>query len=66
MKKRRFAKLSWCAEDVMMVDSAGGMNRAEAEQWLKENQNRIRDRLCELGFEVINDLLAVSRNTPET
>jgi rubrerythrin len=53
--RTEYAGLSWSAEDVQTLRPAWGIDRCEA--WLAENQKHIRDRLCELGWEVMEDLL---------
>lgn len=56
---KKYAKLEWTASDVRFVAASKGqkMTIKQAEAWLSEHERRIRDRLCELGFEVIESLM---------
>jgi hypothetical protein len=52
---RTYADLAWTVDDVVTV---GKFDSDEAaEEWLYANQKHIRDRLCELGWGVIETLL---------
>lgn len=59
MKKqvKTFAEVKWTANDVRQLKGGKKMTVAQAEEWLALNERRIQDRLCELGFEVIESLL---------
>lgn len=50
-----FARMGWSVADVQSL--ASGLDDSAAEEWLANNQNHIRDRLIELGWGVIEDLL---------
>ena len=52
---QEFAKVVWQAGDVQSIRPNWSDERAE--QWLADNQRHIQDRLVELGWEVIEDLL---------
>lgn len=52
-----YANLSWTPEDVQTL--APTMTLQEAETWLQCNEKHIRDRLCELGWGVIETLLQI-------
>jgi hypothetical protein len=51
---RRYADIGWHVGDLTGMTK---MNDEEAEEWLLNNQSKIRDRLCELGHEVIECFL---------
>jgi len=51
-----YASLAWTANDVQTL--AGDLTDEEAEEWLSNNQNHLRDRLCELGWGVMESLLS--------
>lgn len=51
----KFATVSWCAEDIQTLRP--DWTTEQAEEWLLTNQRYIRDRLVELGWEVIETLL---------
>lgn len=53
--KKKYAELYWSLEDVQ--DLAPSLSDEAAAEWLSNNQNRLRDRLCELGWEVMQTLL---------
>lgn len=53
--KTLYADLAWTAEDVRTL--APHLTVEQAEEWLRNNEHHIRDRLCELGWGVIGDLL---------
>ena len=55
MSKEFYAEVSWCVEDVKAL--CPKMTDDEAREWLENNEKYIRDRLVELGFEVIEDLM---------
>lgn len=51
----KFAAVSWTAEDIQTLRP--DWTTEQAEEWLDTNQRYIRDRLVELGWEVIETLL---------
>jgi hypothetical protein len=51
----QFGKVVWTAEDIQSLRE--NMTDEEAEEFLKKNQNRIQDRLVELGWDIIETLL---------
>ena len=68
--EKSYADLSWSPSDVQSVredkvhaNTLSGVGDTDTwtleqcEAWLSENASRIRDRLTELGFEIIDDLL---------
>ncbi len=55
MAVNKYADLSWTASDIQMA--APKMTDAEAEEWLANNAKHLRDRLCELGWGIIETLL---------
>lgn len=58
---RRFAELAWTAED---VTGTYDVTDEEAETFLAEHERRFRDRLCELGNQVLDDLAALAGLPP--
>lgn len=53
---KTYAKAEWTAEDVQTLRE--DMTESEAEEFLQSNQKYIQDRPVELGWEVIESLLA--------
>jgi len=59
-----YAELKWHFSDVQtLID---GVSDEEAEAWLFRNAKHLRDRLCELGFEVMDTLLSLDPPKRET
>jgi hypothetical protein len=54
--KNTFAKVEWTAEDVQTLRP--DMSGDEAEDFLSSNESHLRDRLIELGWDVMESLLA--------
>ena len=52
----KYAQTSWTPSDIQTL--APRMSLEEAEEWLKENEGHVRDRVIEQGWEVISSLLA--------
>ena len=50
-----YAELSWSPADVQTLRP--GWSIEKCEEWLNANEKYLRDRLCELGWEVMTDLL---------
>lgn len=50
-----FAVVAWTANDVKTLRPRWSIKRCE--EWLGQNERRIRDRLIELGWDVIDTLL---------
>ena len=50
-----YAKVVWRAEDVKSINGAWSLPRCE--EWLEDNEDRISERLTELGWEVLGALL---------
>ena len=53
--KQKYAALSWSPEDVQSVRPSWSLEKCE--EWLGANEKHLRDRLCELGHEVMEDLM---------
>ena len=51
-----YAKVEWTAEDVQTLRPE--WTEEYCEEWLMANQKYIQDRLVELGWEVMESLLA--------
>lgn len=50
-----YAEVTWRAEDVSTIKPEWTMEKCE--EWLQDHENRIQDRLTELGWEVLDSLL---------
>jgi hypothetical protein len=54
-KEKKYAQVAWTIDDVL--PHRPNWSRQQAADWLENNQKYIRDRLVELGNEVIETLL---------
>jgi len=54
--KETYAKGEWTAEDVLTLRP--DMTAEQAEEFLQSNEKHLRDRLIELGWDVMESLLA--------
>lgn len=52
----KYANVGWTAGDIQTL--APRMSDEEAEEWLNVNQTHIRDRITEVGWDIIGSLLA--------
>jgi hypothetical protein len=50
-----FAVVTWRAEDVQSIKKDWSLPRCE--EWLEDNEDNMKDRLTELGWEVMGALL---------
>jgi hypothetical protein len=50
-----YAVVTWRAEDVQSINGAWSLARCE--EWLQDNEDNMKDRLTELGWEVMGALL---------
>ena len=57
-----YGKVVWRAEDVKSINGAWSLPRCE--EWLEDNEDRISERLTELGWEVL-DVLVRQNNDEE-
>ena len=55
MDLKKYAELAWTVDDVKIL--APRLTDAQAEEFLVKNQKHLRDRLCELGWGVMTDLM---------
>lgn len=55
MAEKKYAIVSWTVEDVQTLRP--DWSDQKCEEWLYANQRYIQDRLVELGWQVIEDLL---------
>lgn len=56
---KKFAEMSWCVGDVTSLDEWDPeWDDNVANQFLEQNGNALRDRLCQVGFKVLDDLLS--------
>lgn len=54
--KKTYARVEWTAEDVLTLRP--DMALEEAEEFIQSNERHLRDRLIELGWDVMESLLA--------
>ena len=52
---KKYAALAWTPGDVQTLRPDWSYEKAQ--QWLEDNEGYIRDRLCELGWEVMEALM---------
>ena len=50
-----YASVTWRAEDVQSIKKDWSLPRCE--EWLEDNEDNMKDRLTELGWEVMGALL---------
>jgi hypothetical protein len=50
-----YAVVTWRAEDVQSIKKDWSLPRCE--EWLEDNEDNMKDRLTELGWEVLGALL---------
>jgi len=55
--RKEYAKLAWRPEDVQSLRE--DMTEDEARGFLARNEKHMRDRLCELGFDVMETFLTM-------
>ena len=55
-----YAVVYWRAEDVSVMKPEWTIEQCE--EWLRDNENRIQDRLTELGWEVLDSLLMMEND----
>lgn len=51
----KFATVSWTVEDVLEIRPE--WTPEQAKTWLEDNQKSMRDRLIELGWQVMENLM---------
>ena len=56
-----YAEVKWTPEDIAQLRPRWGLKRCE--QFLQEHERRISERMIELGWEVIGDLLRSGRKS---
>jgi len=49
-----YAKVVWRAEDVQSLPRCKHWSLEKCEEWLQDNDENIKDRLTELGWEVLD------------
>jgi hypothetical protein len=52
---KKFAKVVWSANDIQVYKAEWSIE--ECELWLEANEKRIAERMTEVGWQVIEDLL---------
>jgi hypothetical protein len=52
-----YAKVVWRAEDVKYLKPSWTL--PQCEEWLQDNQEHMKDRLTELGYEVMDSFLSM-------
>jgi hypothetical protein len=50
-----YAEVTWRAEDVQSIKKDWSLPRCE--EWLEDNEDNMKDRLTELGWEVLDSFL---------
>ena len=58
-----YAVVTWRAEDVQSINGAWSLEKCE--EWLQDNEENIKDRLTELGWEVIDTMLMMERDNDD-
>jgi hypothetical protein len=58
-----YASVTWRAEDVHYLKPSWTLPRCE--EWLEDNEDNIKDRLTELGYEVMSALLSTEDDDDE-
>jgi hypothetical protein len=58
-----YASVTWRAEDVHYLKPSWTLPRCE--EWLEDNEENIKDRLTELGYEVMSALLSTEEDDDE-
>jgi hypothetical protein len=59
---KQFATISWTAGDVQSL--RGDLTDEQAEAFLSRNEKHLRDRLIEIGWEVMEHLLVEDADLP--
>jgi hypothetical protein len=55
-----YASVTWRAEDVHYLKPSWTLPRCE--EWLEDNEENIKDRLTELGYEIMSALLSTEED----
>ena len=55
-----YASVTWRAEDVHYLKPSWTLPRCE--EWLEDNEDNIKDRLTELGYEIMSALLSTEED----
>jgi hypothetical protein len=58
-----YASVTWRAEDVHYLKPSWTLPRCE--EWLEDNEDNIKDRLTELGYEIMSALLSTEEDEDE-
>jgi hypothetical protein len=58
-----YAVVTWRAEDVQSIKKDWSLPRCE--EWLEDNEDNMKDRLTELGWEVMGALLMMEDDDEE-
>jgi len=58
-----YASVTWRAEDVHYLKPSWTLPRCE--EWLEDNEDNIKDRLTELGYEIMSALLSTEEDDDE-
>lgn len=61
--ENQYAKVVWLAGDVQSLRPE--WSEDQCKQWLAENEGTIQDRMVEIGWEVIEDLLGYDDDEDE-
>lgn len=52
-----YAEVTWRAEDVQSLPRCAKWSLEKCEEWLQDNEENMKDRLTELGWEVLDALV---------
>lgn len=52
-----YAEVTWRAEDVQSLSRCKNWSLEKCEEWLQDNEEHIKDRLTELGWEVLDSFV---------
>ena len=52
-----YAKVVWRAEDVQCLPRCEKWSLEKCEEWLEDNETHIKDRLTEVGWEVLDSFV---------
>ena len=58
-----YTSVTWRAEDVHYLKPSWTLPRCE--EWLEDNEDNIKDRLTELGYEIMSALLSTEEDDDE-
>ena len=54
-----YAEVKWRAEDIQSINNTWSLEKCE--EWLQDNEESIKDRLTELGWEVLGSFVDMTQ-----